>query len=212
MDNFVERWNSNEKVINQIIKSLAVCKDDDSEESENITKAAAIKIKKHKEKLLLNKKKSKEKKIKAKPSPVVVADGALIFSKFDLVQQQQQQDGKKRQSKDEKLKKRFKMLKKQGERLSKLVESGETDVADKIRNESAWRNALEKAEGNKVFDDPKRLQASLKKHKKTKIKHAKEWAHRKKEVEKDKRKRQEKRERNINKKILSKKKNKKSKK
>ena len=42
MDKFVERWNSNEKVINRIIKCLLVGKDDDIEEPVNQIKGNYI--------------------------------------------------------------------------------------------------------------------------------------------------------------------------
>ncbi|KAF5843024.1 surfeit locus protein 6-domain-containing protein [Dunaliella salina] len=61
----------------------------------------------------------------------------------------------------------------------------------------AWRNAMARAGGDKVLDDPKLLRRSLKKEVKRKDKHAKAWQERKASQEEQKEKAQNRRQANL---------------
>jgi isoaspartyl peptidase/L-asparaginase-like protein (Ntn-hydrolase superfamily) len=50
--------------------------------------------------------------------------------------------------------------------------------AQEVLRQDAWRNALARAQGEKVLDDPKLLRKSIKKEEKQKVKSAKAWQER----------------------------------
>lgn len=81
----------------------------------------------------------------------------------------------------------------------KKLEQTNSEAAHRIKEKEIWRNALQKAEGNKVLNDPKLLERKIKRKMKEKVKSAKTWKERNESVEHRKNKRQEKREININK-------------
>jgi len=90
-------------------------------------------------------------------------------------------------------------------KLDRLEESGETHKVVQIKEKTAWKNALAKAEGRKVKDDPILLKKSVLKKEQKVRSSKKKWEARIKGVEKAKDDRQKKRAGNIDKKKKEKK-------
>lgn len=134
--------------------------------------------------------------------PVFNNEGKLVFSKFDFANV-----GKKeRVSKAEKdPKKILENLKQQEEKFKQLEEREETGKVKEIKEKIAWKNVLQKAEGQKVKDDPLLLKKSIKKMDQKKKQSKKQWDTRVKNVEQKKDERQKKRKENIAKKKKEKK-------
>nr|CAI5850482.1 unnamed protein product [Callosobruchus analis] len=136
--------------------------------------------------------------------PIYNKDEKIVFSKFDF-----SEIGKKKKLKIEKdPKKILKNLEKQKEKISRLKESGEIEKAIEIKEKAAWKNALAKAEGQKIKDDPLLLQKSVKKKEQKQRSSKKKWEQRIQGVEKAKQERQQKRKDNIQKRKKDKKTNK----
>lgn len=87
--------------------------------------------------------------------------------------------------------------KKVDDKIAHLEQSNQAAAATKLKEKKMWQSALEKAEGNKVKDNPKLLEKALNKQKKLKVKHAKAWKERTQNVENRMKKRQDRRMRNI---------------
>ncbi|CAH0600628.1 unnamed protein product [Chrysodeixis includens] len=134
--------------------------------------------------------------------PVFNNEGKLVFSKFDFANV-----GKKeRVNKAEKdPKKILENLKQQEEKFKQLEEREETGKVKEIKEKIAWKNVLQKAEGQKVKDDPLLLKKSIKKMDQKKKQSKKQWDTRVKNVEQKKDERQKKRKENIAKKKKEKK-------
>ncbi|XP_075986759.1 uncharacterized protein LOC142983658 [Anticarsia gemmatalis] len=134
--------------------------------------------------------------------PVFNNEGKLVFSKFDFANV-----GKKeRINKAEKdPKKILENLKQQEDKIKQLVEKEETGKAKIIKEKIAWKNVLQKAEGQKVKDDPTLLKKSIKKMEQKKKHSKKQWDTRVQNVEQKKEERQKKRKENIAKKKKEKK-------
>ncbi|KAJ8734682.1 hypothetical protein PYW08_013932 [Mythimna loreyi] len=134
--------------------------------------------------------------------PVFNNEGKLVFSKFDFANV-----GKKeRVNKAEKdPKKILENLKQQEDRFKQLEEKEETGKVKEIKEKIAWKNVLQKAEGQKVKDDPILLKKSIKKMDQKKKHSKKQWDTRIKNVEQKKDERQKKRTENIAKKKKEKK-------
>lgn len=131
-------------------------------------------------------------------------DDKLVYSKIDFANL-----GKKKKVKLEKdPKKLLQKIEKQKEKIEKLKESGENEKAIEIKEKSAWKNALAKAEGQKVKDDPQLLMKSLKKKEQKKRSSKKKWDKRVEGVQKSKQEKQQKRMENIQKRKKEKKTNK----
>ena len=106
-------------------------------------------------------------------------ESKVMFSKFDFATQVS--DVRKR--KKQKTKKQLLVIaEKTRDKLIEL-ESANTGKAQELKKEIAWKNALKKAEGGKVKDDPKLLKKSLKKKDKQKQKSKLKWNERIKTVE-----------------------------
>ncbi|ENN79314.1 surfeit locus protein 6 homolog [Dendroctonus ponderosae] len=133
--------------------------------------------------------------------PVFNTDNNIVFSKIDFAD-----IGKKKVKKQEKDPK--KLLEKMAEEKTKLVEmekTGDISKVVQIKEKAAWKNALAKAEGQKVKDDPILLKKSVKKKEQKVRASKKKWDARIHNVEKAKNERQSKRTENIEKKKKQKK-------
>lgn len=86
--------------------------------------------------------------------------------------------------------------KKEDDKMTKLQKT-DAEAASKMKEKKMWKSALEKCDGNKVRDNPKLLEKSVKQKGKLKVKHAKAWAERKKTVENRMQRKQDKRQRNL---------------
>ena len=86
--------------------------------------------------------------------------------------------------------------KKEDDKITRLEQTNQT-AATKLKEKKMWQSALEKAEGNKVKDNPKLLEKALSVRKKLKVKHAKAWEERKNNVESRMKKKQERRRKNL---------------
>lgn len=134
--------------------------------------------------------------------PVFNNEGKLVFSKFDFANV-----GKKeRVNKVEKdPKKILENLKQQEDKIRLLEEKEDQGKVKEIKEKIAWKNVLQKAEGQKVKDDPLLLKKSIKKMDQKKKQSKKQWDTRVKNVEQKKDERQKKRAENIAKKKKEKK-------
>ncbi|XP_067009384.2 surfeit locus protein 6 homolog [Anabrus simplex] len=155
-------------------------------------------------KSLLKVKKSKgefEDKIKptVKPAkPIYNSEGKIVFSKFDFTESSAAAETIKKKDKEPRdPQKILQKLQKQKEKLKKLENEGEVEKANELKEKLAWKNALKKAEGIKVKDDPELLKKTLKKHKERKKQSKKKWAAREEKVKQMKDEKQRKRTDNI---------------
>merc|ERR1712025_318855 len=90
-------------------------------------------------------------------------------------------------------------IQKQKEKLKRLEEKGETEIAKNLEESSAWTKALDKTEGVKVKDDVGLLKKSIKKMEQKKKSSSKKWVERKDKEKKKMEARQQKRTENIKK-------------
>ncbi|XP_022900528.1 surfeit locus protein 6 homolog [Onthophagus taurus] len=146
---------------------------------------------------------NKQTKIKSEPT-IKLENGdnkelektkTMVFSKinFDGLGNQK----KKKMEKDPK--KILEKVEDVNKKVAELKSVGETKKAIEIREKTAWKNALAKAEGIKVKDDPVLLKKSIKKNEQKKKSSQKKWEARIQGVEKAKDERQKKRTENIEK-------------
>lgn len=136
--------------------------------------------------------------------PVFNSEGKMVFSKFDF-----SDIGKKEKKKGPTdPKKLLQNLEKQKEKIDSLKESGDVDKASELKEKSIWKNALAKASGEKVKDDPTLLKKSIKRREQQHKSSKKKWEARQEAVEKGQEDRQKKRQDNIDKRKKTKKMNK----
>merc|ERR1712048_548062 len=83
-----------------------------------------------------------------------------------------------------------------GEKIKNLKTANDEESKQQLEN-MAWSNAMQKAEGTKLKDDPKLLRKSIKRKEKQKKKSATVWKERIETVEKQKADRQKKRAQNL---------------
>ncbi|KAM3966817.1 uncharacterized protein ACR2FA_012355 [Aphomia sociella] len=133
--------------------------------------------------------------------PVFNNDGKLVFSKFDFANVGQRDKAPKSERDPQKI---LNNLKQQEEKIRRLEET-EDGRAKEFKEKVAWKNVLEKAEGQKVKDDPTLLKKSIKRMEQKKKHSKKQWDNRIKNVEQKKDERQKKRKENISKKKKEKK-------
>jgi len=125
--------------------------------------------------------------------PVFNSENKLVFSKIDFANL-----GKKKHKKQEKdPKKILQKLNEEKNRIGELKESGEIHKAVEIKEKTAWKNALAKAEGQKVKDDPILLKKSVKKKEQKVRSSKKKWEARISGVQKAKDEKQKKRTENL---------------
>lgn len=125
--------------------------------------------------------------------PIFNSEGKIVFSKFDFTGL-----GTKHEKKKEKdPKKILENMEKQKEKLKNLEAQGEKEKATELKEKFAWKNALAKAEGEKVKDDPILLKKSIKKKDDQKKSSKKKWDVRKEGVKKAQDEKQRKRTENL---------------
>ncbi|CAG9575681.1 unnamed protein product [Danaus chrysippus] len=172
-----------------------------------IKKRERVKINKHKVQAVLDSENPTEtKKNIVKPNvnaakPIFNNEGKLVFSKFDFAKLGDRDRGSKGNKDPKKL---LDNLKQQEEKIKNIAEV-DSEKAKELKEKIAWKNILQKAEGEKVKDDPTLLKKSIKKIEQTKKVSKKKWENRIQSVEKKKEDRQKKRKENISKKKKEKK-------
>lgn len=160
------------------------------------------------EQIAANSSKIKEENVEAskipKQKPIFNSEGHMVFSKFDF-----SQVGTKRKLNNEKNSKKILQkieLKKQ--KVKELIEIGEVEKADEIKEKDAWNAVLAKARGDKIRDDAELLKKSIKRDEMKKKHSAKKWESRIDSVQKTIQEKQQKRQDNIMKRKKEKKLNK----
>lgn len=123
--------------------------------------------------------------------------GGFIYSKLKVEDDEGSATSGKKVSKKKKLLKSLNNIKKVEEKVNVLKEQGKEELAAKLQVERKWKNALARCEGEKVRDDPKKIERSLKNQHKTKVRHFKKWKERKNHIEEKMERRQQRRQRNI---------------
>ncbi|KAE8751291.1 hypothetical protein FOCC_FOCC001862 [Frankliniella occidentalis] len=114
-----------------------------------------------------------------KPSkPVFNSEGKMVFSKFDFSEIGSQKEEKKKKKELKDPRKILEKLKEKKETLKKLKDEGQEAKVLEIKQKEAWSNALKKAEGVKIKDDPELLKKTLKREESKKKRSAKQWASR----------------------------------
>jgi len=143
----------------------------------------------------------------SKAKPVYNSDGKMVYSKFDLGTKSTL-NGTTQNSKKKDPKSTLQSIQKQKDKLKRLEEKGETEIAKNMEESSAWTKALDKTEGVKVKDDVGLLKKSIKKMEQKKKSSSKKWVERKESEKKKMDARQQKRTENIKKRKTDKKANK----
>ena len=127
--------------------------------------------------------------------PVFNKEGQMVFSKFDFTD-----SNKKEKHKNEFRGKDYKRLlekvEKRNEKINKVKSKDET-AGKVLEDKFKWKAALDKAEGEKVKDNPELLKKALKRKEKMKVKSKKKWQDRENTVKKHQDAKQEKRTKNI---------------
>jgi hypothetical protein len=137
----------------------------------------------------------------SKAKPVFNAEGKVVYSKFDLGTKSTINNGSTAITSNPKKdpKAVLASIQKQKEKLKKMEDKGETEIAKNMKESSAWTKALDKTEGVKVKDDVGLLKKSIKKQEQKKKSSAKKWTERTGDEKKKKDERQQKRTDNIKK-------------
>lgn len=139
--------------------------------------------------------KSLSKTLSASLKPIFNKEGQVVFSKFDFTD-----SNKKRKHKSELIGKDYKRLlekiEKRNEKINKTKNKDEV-AGRMLQDKYKWKSAFDKAEGEKVKDNPELLKKALKRREKKKEKSKNKWADRETTVKKNQDARQEKRKMNI---------------
>jgi len=162
-------------------------------------------IKKEKKKLkdIAQSKKDKNSNMRSSTGSVVTNDqGEVVFSKFDFMERA------KNPKHGSKMRNYKNLIAKAEQRQKKIEGLKDTDAskAKELVEKHAWQNALEKAEGHKIKDDPKLLKKSLKRKEKMKAKSKKQWDARKEQQKKQMEDKQKRRQKNLKERAEAKKK------
>jgi len=139
----------------------------------------------------------------SKAKPVYNSDGKMVYSKFDLGTKSTLNGTQNSKKKDPKS--TLQSIQKQKDKMKRLEEKGETEIAKNMEESSAWTKALDKTEGVKVKDDVGLLKKSIKKMEQKKKSSSKKWVERKESEKKKMDARQQKRTENIKKRKTDKK-------
>lgn len=177
------------------------------------------KLKRQESKMKLKQKRKQEKILKNKPhivnggetskggnpstktptKPIYNKEGQIVFSKFDFTDSAKKE---KKENQNELHGKDYKRLlekiEKRNEKIKKLKNKDE-DAAKSLQDKYKWESVMNKAEGQKVKDNPELLKKALKKKEKMKDKRKQKWGDRVKTVEKQQKDKQKKRTDNIQK-------------
>ncbi|CAG5042221.1 unnamed protein product [Parnassius apollo] len=150
-----------------------------------------------------NTKQEKIDKVNANISkPIFNNEGKLVFSKFDFANFGKKDKGAKVHKDPKKI---LEDMKQQENKFRQLEENDSVEKVKEIKEKIAWKNILQKAEGQKVKDDPILLKKSIKRMEQKKKVSKQQWENRIKNVEQKKEERQKKRKENISKKKKEKK-------
>ena len=126
------------------------------------------------------------------------AGGQLVFSKFDFSTNIPVVNNENTSKKPD-LKQLLNQVMKKKEEVKALQDSGKIEDAVKLKEQFDWENALSKAQGEKVKDDPALLEKSLKRKEYQKKTSGKKWTERNQQQEKYKNIRQNVRRENLKK-------------
>ena len=96
--------------------------------------------------------------------PVTKSDGQVVYSKFDFISEDKHYLKKVKPKPSELLK----SAEKTENKISRLESSGKKSEAVLVAETQKWKTALQRADGNKVRDDPSLLKKSIKKQLKIK--------------------------------------------
>ena len=150
-----------------------------------------LKVKQSKEQVGKTPTKSPSKK------PIYNNNGKMVFSKFDFTD-----SGHKDKMAAAPVGKDYKKLlekaERQKEKISKLKQTDETK-AKQLAEKTQWKNMLQRAEGQKVRDDPEMLKRALKNADKRKDRRKEKWGDRDQKVKDTLKEKQDKRKTNIGK-------------
>ena len=139
--------------------------------------------------------KTPNKKLVTPSKPIFNKEGQMVYSKFDFTD-----SNKKEKHKNEFRGKDYKRLlekiEKRNEKINK-VKTKDESAGRMLQDKFKWKAALDKAEGEKVKDNPELLKKSLKRKEKMKDKRKKKWRDRENTVKKQQEAKQEKRSKNI---------------
>jgi len=116
--------------------------------------------------------------------------GELVFSKFDFA------NGNPTPKKKKNIHKLLQEAEKKKEKLQKMKEENK-DKFQEIEKQEAWNNAVKKAEGIKIKDDPKLLKKAIKNKEKLKVKSKKKWEERVETLETQKKDKQKQRKEHL---------------
>uniref|UniRef100_F1L5H5 Ribosomal RNA-processing protein 14/surfeit locus protein 6 C-terminal domain-containing protein n=2 Tax=Ascaris TaxID=6251 RepID=F1L5H5_ASCSU len=126
--------------------------------------------------------------------------GQLVYSKFDFIVKDDQQEEKKKDKRDKFVGKDYgRLLKKaemRQERIEKIREKN-PEKAVRIEENIRWNKAMSRVEGHKVKDNPELLRKGMKRKEKMKERSKEKWAKRMDYVKEKQAKQQEKRIANI---------------
>ncbi|XP_045451720.1 surfeit locus protein 6 homolog isoform X1 [Melitaea cinxia] len=189
---------------NYNLKSKLAKKSLNSKLNKKIKKRERVKLNPNKIKNMAANMENKEVKVKPNANiakPIFNNEGKLVFSKFDFAKLGEKDRGMKSKKDPKKI---LNELQQQEEKFQKIAEI-DSSKAKELKEKVAWKNILQKAEGEKVKDDPTLLKKSIKKMEKKKKISKKKWEGRIQSVEKKKQDRQQKRKENISKKKKEKK-------
>ena len=138
----------------------------------------------------------------SRSSSVVSEEGKMIFSRFDFFDSSASSSGEGAEKKHPKqpVGKNLAHLINKAEadkrKLARLEETDETKAAA-VKEKIAWKEALLKAQGVKLKNDPVKLKHALKEQTKRKEKSAKKWAERANTIQQGQKQKQDKRDTNI---------------
>ncbi len=139
-------------------------------------------------------------KNKSPSKPIYNKEGKMVFSKFDF-SQSSSKDNKTDLPTGKNYKKILENIEKNKEKMQKLKET-DADAAKNVKDKTAWKTALQKAEGAKIKDDPELLKKSIKKRDQKKKKSSKAWEERHDKLDKKMKDKQDKRKKNLHSKKL----------
>lgn len=140
--------------------------------------------------------KSNHESSKLTQTSVFNKEDKMVFSKIDFANLGKPNKNIRKEKDPKKLLQKLEFEK---EKIEELKESGEVEKAIEIKEKTVWKNALAKASGEKVKDDPVLLKKSLKKQEQKHRSSKKKWEQRIKGVEKAKEEKQKKRQENVQK-------------
>ena len=139
--------------------------------------------------------KSPTKNMTTPSKPIFNKEGQMVFSKFDFTDSNKKEKHKS-EFKGKDYKRLLEKIEKRNEKIKKVKNKDEA-AGKVLQDRYKWKAAFDKAEGEKVKDNPEMLKKALKRKEKMKEKTKKKWKDRENTVKKQQDARQEKRNKNI---------------